>query len=311
MISPNTMRAGFLMSIALSAFIGYGQTPPPASHVGVFRSGYFWVLDVNGDNQFSQSTNPPDIAFGYGGIAGDIPITGDWNGNGFTEVGIYRPHSGLFILDTNGNGQIDAGDQIFNLGVGQVAGDIPVVGDWNGDGRTKVGLFRGGNTWLLDYNGDGVFGSGDKTYYFGGISGDIPVVGDWTGSGTSKIGVFRDGFEWVLDANGNGTFDGTGPGQDYVYAFGGIGGDVPVVGDWSVSGTGPGSGMSKIGIFRNGHEWVLDSNGDGSFGSGDASFSYGGISGDIPVAGKWNAAEQSTDTQPVCVSSSGSCMATP
>jgi hypothetical protein len=32
------------------------------------------------------------------------------------------------------------------------AGDIPQVGDWNGDGRTKVGIFQSG-FWALDYNG--------------------------------------------------------------------------------------------------------------------------------------------------------------
>jgi hypothetical protein len=43
-------------------------------------------------------------------------------------------------------------------------GDVPVVGDWNGDGRAKVGLFRQGFFWILDYNGDGVFEQGiDKT----------------------------------------------------------------------------------------------------------------------------------------------------
>ena len=73
---------------------------------------------------------------------------------------------------------------------------------------------------------------GDQAFAYGGIAGDVPVVGDWNGSGTSKVGVFRDGFFWVLDANGNHAFDGTGNGQDLAFPFGGITGDVPVVGKW-------------------------------------------------------------------------------
>ena len=256
---------------------------PPSSNVGIFRSGYFWIEDVDG----SQGLNiPPDGAFPYGGIAGDIPITGDWNGDGHTKVGIYRSSNGLFILDSNGNGMFDSGDAVFNLGVGSQAGDVPVVGDWNGDGRTKVGIFRQGFFWILDYNGNGVFEQGiDKSFPFGGVSGDVPVVGDWTGTGTSKVGVFRFGYFWILDANGNGTFDGTGPGQDLAFPFGGIQGDIPVVGDWN------GTGVSKVGVFRSRFFWVLDANGnhlfDGTGPGQDLAFPFGGIAGDKPVVGKW------------------------
>jgi hypothetical protein len=43
----------------------------------VFRSGFCWVLDVNGDNQY-DGTPGVDAAFAFGGIAGDKPIVGKW-----------------------------------------------------------------------------------------------------------------------------------------------------------------------------------------------------------------------------------------
>src|SRR5262249_42503628 len=105
-------------------------TPAPtSSKPGIFRSGFLWLLDVDGNQQLNV---PPDRVFPYGGITGDIPINGDWNGDGRSKVGIYR--NGLFILDSNGNGVFDAADAVFNLGLGVQAGDVPVVGDWNGDG---------------------------------------------------------------------------------------------------------------------------------------------------------------------------------
>jgi len=54
-----------------------------------------------------------------------------------------------------------------------------VVGDWNGDGRTKVGVFRDGFFWVLDTNGNQIFDSGDAAFAFGGIAGDKPVAGKW------------------------------------------------------------------------------------------------------------------------------------
>jgi hypothetical protein len=70
-----------------------------------------------------------------------------------------------------------------------VTGDVPVVGNWNGDGLgTKVGVFRDGYYWVLDYNGDRVFDTGDLAFPYGGIAGDVPVVGQWfstTSAGSS------------------------------------------------------------------------------------------------------------------------------
>ena len=230
-VTGNAMAKGAASTVSSNSSPLSAANIGPSS-VGIFRSGFYWLEDVDGNQQFNQ---PPDQAFAFGGIAGDIPITGDWNGDGRTKVGVYRPSNGLFILDTNGNQQFDAGDAVYNLGVGSQAGDRPVVGDWNGDGRTKVGLFRQGFFWILDTNGNGVFEQGvDATYAFGGVAGDVPVVGDWTGTGTSKIGLFRQGFYWILDANGNGSLDNiNGSGGDQAFAYGGIAGDVPVVGDWN------------------------------------------------------------------------------
>jgi hypothetical protein len=251
---------------------------------GIFRSGFLWLLDVDGNEQWGS---PPDLAFAYGGIAGDIPITGDWNGNGYTCAGIYRPKNGLFILDSNCDGMFDAGDAVYkflqNVG-GAQPGDVPVVGDWSGSGTTKIGIVRDGFLWLLDLNGDGIYEPGtDREYVFGGAPGDIPVVGDWTGTGTSKIGVLRDGFLWLLDANGSGTWDGTA-GGDFAFAFGAPG-DVPIVGDWT------GDGVTKVGMFRDGFLWVLDSD-DPSItnATGQAPlivFPFGGVAGDVPIVGKW------------------------
>ena len=255
---------GILIALASSA--GYGQARK--SNVGVFRQGFLWVLDADGNEQLNS---PPDLVVAFGGVPGDIPISGDWNGDGYTKIGIYRPSNGLFILDSNGDGQLDAGDAVFNLHIGTSPGDIPVVGDGNGDGRSKVGYFRQGFLWILDYNGNGVYEPGiDKSYTFGGVAGDVPVVGDWTGTGTGKIGIYRQGGLWILDANGNGTQDATDP----VFGYGGIAGDLPVVGDWT------GTGTSNVGIFRQGFLWILDANGNRIEDAPDPVFSFGGVTGD-------------------------------
>ena len=183
------------------------------------------------------------------GEATDLPVIGDWTGSGTKRIGIFR--NGTWILDTNGNGVIDASDKTVLFGQ---AGDIPVVGDWRGTGHIALGLFRQG-TFILDLSGhlSGVpTGLSDATYTFG-QGGDIPIVSDWSGSGTTKVGVFRNG-SWLVDYNGDGVFNGLD--RSYVY---GQAGDIPVVGDWDSSGNPP-----KIGIYRAGL-WVLDYDGDNAW----------------------------------------------
>jgi protocatechuate 3,4-dioxygenase beta subunit len=115
-----------------------------------------------------------------------VAVTGDWNGDGVTNIGIF--YNGTWFLDADGDGQWSAGDVEITLGQ---AGDIPVVGDFNGDGRAKLGVYRNG-TWLLDTNGDGVLDARDRVFHLG-EPGDVPVVGDWNGDGIDEIGVYRAG----------------------------------------------------------------------------------------------------------------------
>ena len=186
---------------------------------------------------------------GYGGLvttftygqAGDIPVVGDWTGTGKKQAGVFR--DGTWILDTNGDGVLNAGDQVVAFGQ---AGDIPVVGDWTGSGKVKLGLFRSG-AFILDLSGhlSGVAtGVQDATFSFGQPA-DIPVVGDWNGSGFSKVGVFRSG-SWLVDYNGDHLF--TGLDKTYTY---GQAGDIPVTGNWDSSG------ITRLGVYRGGY-WILN-----------------------------------------------------
>jgi hypothetical protein len=159
-------------------------------------------------------------------------------------------------------------------------GDRPVVGNWSG-WHDKIGVYRNG-TWLLDYNGNGVWDNGiDLQYSWGGLAQDIPVVGRWRDNDIAKIGVYRNG-TWLLDYNGNGVWDST----DGQIVWGGQPGDIPVVGNWKSSGA-IAPNYDKVGIFRSGH-WLLDVDGNGTWSSMDVDFYWGDLPGDVPVVGDWN-----------------------
>jgi subtilisin family serine protease len=98
---------------------------------------------------------------------------------GTTKIGVLR-NSRYWYLDYNGNGAWNADiDKSYGFGV---TGDVPVTGDWNGNGITEIGVFRSPRYWYLDYNGNDAWNAGiDKSYGFG-VIGDTPVTGNWDGN---------------------------------------------------------------------------------------------------------------------------------
>jgi hypothetical protein len=190
-------------------------------------------------------------------------LAGDFNGDGVTTPGWFT--DGMFVL----YGATAGGDTArFRYGR---PGDVPVVGDWEGDGRDTVGVVRNGRQWLLrDSN---TSGEADRAFVYGGWLGrDRPVVGDWTGKGFDAPGVVR-GSTWHLRttlSSGN---------ADITFTYGRVGrGDIPVAGDWT------NKGRDTAGVVRSGVWHLRDSNRGGS---ADWIVKYG-RKGDVPVVGNWD-----------------------
>jgi hypothetical protein len=203
------------------------------AEMAVFRpSTGTWYLDLNANDNLDSCS--VDRCFGPFGMSGDLPVAGDWNGDGIARIGVFRPSNGKWYLDLNGNGRLDSCGVDGCYGPFGMSGDLPVAGDWNGDGRVQIGVFRPSNgKWYLDLNGNGQWDgcSTDGCYGPFGVSGDLPVTGDWDGDGITQIGVFRPSTgKWYLDLNGNGKLDSCG--VDGCYGPFGMSGDRPVAGKW-------------------------------------------------------------------------------
>ncbi len=174
--------------------------------------------DYNGDGTSDIAIFRPDTGLWavrgitriYFGSSTDLPVPGDYNGDGTTDIGIFRPDAGLWAISSLTRGYFGG------------AIDFPAARDYNGDGTTEMGIFRSASgLWAIR----GV----TRVYY--GTTGDTPVPGDYGGAGTQDIGLFRPGSGlWAIR------------GLTRIY-FGGSTDD-PVPGDYN------GDGVWDEGIFR-------------------------------------------------------------
>ena len=230
----------------------------------------------------SLAAGAPDItATVTGALSTDIPIVGDWDGDGIDTPGLWRPSTATFYLWDKWRG-LDIAKAQYQFVFG-LSSDKPVVGDWDGDGRDGVGVFRASNGTQYLKN-KLVAGSPDYSVVFG-TSGDRALGGDWNQDGDYSAGVYRPSTGKFYLTNRN--LNGSGS-NDVSVALSGLAGDLPVAGDWSHNGS------SGVGLFRAGTFYLLPNNGspDGTifrdgFEAPVLTTVAFGTAGDIPLGGSW------------------------
>ncbi len=197
----------------------------------------------------SHTSGVADASFTYGNGGGDIPITGDWDGNGSVTPGVVR-NGTWYLRNSNTSGVADVS---FLYGNG--AGDIPIVGDWDGNGTFTPGVVRNGTWYLRNSNTQGV---ADTSFLYGNGGGDIPVPGDWDSSKTTTPGIVRNGIWHIRNSNTQGIADSS-------FAYGNAG-DKPLAADWD------GNDSVTPGVVRGSTWYIRNSN---TQGVADFSFNYG------------------------------------
>lgn len=220
-LPPGTAQLSKEYVYAGSRMLAVEDAAPPAD-LAVWRpsTGYWYVLGGPGSQQ----------TIAQWGMQGDIPVPGDYDGDGKTDFCIYRPTTATWYIYKSSDGTM------LNYNFGN-SDDIPKAADFDGDGKSDAALYRPSTGyWYVLQSSTSTLVSGQ----LGGSPGDVPYPADFDGDGRADYAVFRSGTWYVLKSS---------TGQTAVDSFGQTG-DVPVPGDYD------GDGKADYAV-RRGNDWYV------------------------------------------------------
>ena len=180
----------------------------------------------------------------FGGAA-DVPVVGDYDGDGLCDIALWRPTTGVWSVLHSSDGY-QFGSMLRVQWGRQSSGDVPVPGDYDGDGRTDIAVWRRSTgVWYILTSESEYDTASPLTLRWGtGPAKDVPVPADYDGDGTTDIAVWRatTGTWYVLESTND--FD---PGRHLKIQWGrGRQKDIPVPADYD------GDGSSDIAVWRPG-----------------------------------------------------------
>jgi hypothetical protein len=250
---------------AQNSVVGSTQDDRVGTHgndpsIKAYPDGTYAFLSANWDNLGVNDAGAVTLGRPSMPVAGEIgpqnSIRGTGTGEGTSLVFDYSQAGKYLVVGRPGNR---------TASIIKYESTGRTLFDFDGDGKTDVGIFRPGSSaeWWISRSSD----NGVLAAQFG-AAGDQPVPADYTGDGKSDIAFFRPSTgTWFVLRSEDFSF--------YGFPFGSST-DVPAPADFD------GNGKSDPAVFRDGTWYILRSS------DGGVTSSSFGVAGDKPVASDYD-----------------------
>ncbi len=215
-------------------FDGDDKTDLAVWREGPPETAAFYILE--------SSTNTLRISR-FGQTGDDPTMVGDWDGDGKADPAVFRNSVGGAESYFYYRGSLsNPSGNVTYLRWGQ-SGDRAVRGDYDGDGKQDVAVFRPSTlTWYIRNSANG-----SVRYDTWGIPSDTFVNSDFDGDSKTDLAVFRSGAWWIKQSSNGQT----------AYVPWGLNTDIPVPADYDADG------KTDVAVFRDG-TWYIRNSGAGT-----------------------------------------------
>jgi hypothetical protein len=173
-----------------------------SADLGIWRAStgtWYWLTSSSGFSYASAG----GIQWGNASL-GDRPFAGDFDGDGVSDLAVWRASTGTWYWLTSTTGYSYARAGVAQWGNASL-GDVPMLGDLDGDGKSDLVIWRSSTgTWYWKTSKTGyVYG---LTQSWGNLAySDIPLLADFDGDGIADIVIYRTlngGWYWLSSASG-------------------------------------------------------------------------------------------------------------
>jgi len=212
-------------------------------------------------------------------MQGDIPVPGDYFGDGVERLAVFRPSNGYWYI--KGLGSSDWGATAGNLAIQcGMQGDIPVPGDYFNEGKMRMAVFRPSNGyWYIKGPEMADWGSSSGNLAIQcGMAGDVPVPADYFAEGKPRLAVWRpSNGNWYVKGEG---FADWGASNGNTVTQCGVDGDIPMAMDFHDEG------KPRMAVWRpSDGNWYIKGEGVADWGASNGNtVTQCGLNGDIPIA---------------------------
>ena len=192
-----------------------------------------WHIRCSGEGQLLTFHWGRTTIHPTGGLA-DVPVTGDYDGDGLNDIAVWRPDSGEWLILMTSKGY---NPEVKRWGM---LGDVPVQADYDGDGSTDIAVFRPmENRWYILESKTGNW----QVRTFGRAGDDLLVPADYTGDGKADLAVYDRGNWTVLNSE-------TQEVEPFEFGFADA---IPVPADYD------GDGVTDFAVYEKGKWFVYES----------------------------------------------------
>ncbi len=252
--SPVTVNwvntGGFNKNVTIELSTNGGTTFPVAIATDIANSGAFTFTVPNSPTSQARIrvreagfVDPMGSTanFTIGTVFTASPTLFDYDGDGKSDLSVFRPSSGVWYVQNSSNSS-------FAINQFGSNGDLSVPADFDGDGKTDIAIYRPSNgLWYWVNSATGTVGGNQF-----GTGGDMAIPGDYDGDGKADITIFRPstGTWWTYRSSDNGVS---------ATAFG-TNGDRPTQGDFD------GDNKADLAVFRSSNSsWYRLNSSTGAF----------------------------------------------